>query len=84
MTWRDGSCHDIDCTSPNPLAVFMWRRPQNSAVLVAATYRRLGKTSDRTNTQVVTCIINRWSAKISEMSIYNVRDPPGIGGSGNL
>ena len=82
--WRDGSCHNIDCTSPNPLAVFMWRRPQNSAVLLAITHRRLGSASEEINTQVVTCIINKWRARISEMRIYNVRDPLGIGGSGNL
>ena len=34
----------------NPLAVFMWKRPMNSAILVAATHRRLGRAYDGTNT----------------------------------
>ena len=62
----------------------MWRRPQNSVVLVAVTHRRLGSASEGINTQVVTCIINKWRARISEIRIYNVRDPLGIGESGNL
>ena len=26
------------------------------------------------------CIINKWRAKISQMRLYNVKDPPGTGG----
>jgi len=55
----------------------MWRRPLNSTILVAATHRRLGRASDGTNTRKVTCIINKWRAKISQRRLYNVRDPPG-------
>ena len=62
----------------------MWRRPLNSAALAAPTDKGLGKAFDGTSTQVVACIINKWKARISEMSIYNVRDPKGIGGLGNL
>ena len=51
----------------------------NSAALVATTHKRLERASDGTSTQVVTCIINKWRARISEMSLYNVRDPSGIG-----
>ena len=48
----------------------------NSTVLVAATHKRLGKAVDGTSTQVATCIINKWKAKINEKGIYNVRNPP--------
>jgi len=57
----------------------MWRKLLNSAILVVATHRRLGRASDGTSTQVVACIINKWRAKISQKRLYNVRDPPGIG-----
>jgi len=46
------------------LAAFMWRRPLNSAVLVAATHKEFGKVSDGTSTQVVSWTINKWRAKI--------------------
>ena len=36
--------------------------------------------ADGTDTQVVTCMINRWRAKINWKEIYNVRNPPGEGG----
>ena len=58
----------------------MWRRPLNSAILVAATHRRLKWMSDGTSTGVVACIINKWMVKISQKRLYNVRDPPGMGG----
>ena len=48
-------------------------------VLVAATHWRLGKVADVTNTRVVTCMINRWRAKIDWRGIYNVRNPSGKG-----
>ena len=35
--------------------------------------------ADRTSTRVVTCMINRWRAKIDWKEVYNVRDPPRIG-----
>ena len=57
----------------------MWRKPLNNAVLVAVTHIRLERVFDRTNTQVVACIINKWRAKISQMRLYNERDPPGTG-----
>ena len=60
----------------------MWRRPLSSAILVAATHRRLRKASNGTSTQVVACIINKWRAKISEKMLYNVRDLPGTRGGG--
>ena len=66
---------------PNSLATFMWRRPQNNVVLVATTHKRPGRGSDGTSTRVVACIINKLWAKISQKRLlYNVRDPPEIGG----
>ena len=47
--------------------------------LVATTHRGFGKVVDGTSTQVVTCMINRWRAKIDWKEVYNVRDPPRIG-----
>ena len=51
----------------------------NSITLVAATHSKLKKVVDRTNTQVATCMINKWRAKINGNEVYNVRDFPGIG-----
>ena len=58
----------------------MWRRPLNSVVLVDVTHRKLGRAFGGTSTLVVACIINKWRAKISQKRLYNVRDPPGMGG----
>ena len=60
----------------NVLAALMRKWPLNSAVLVAATHRRFGKVADGTSTRVVTCMINRWRAKINRKGVYNVRNPP--------
>ena len=51
----------------------------NSTTLVAATHRKLEKAANETSTQVVTCMINKWRAKINEKEVYNVRNPPGKG-----
>ena len=47
----------------------------NSVVLVAATHRGFGKVADGMSTRVITCMINRWRAKIDWKEVYNVRDP---------
>ena len=57
----------------------MWKRSLNSAILVAATHRRLGRVFDGTSIQVVACILNKWRAKISQRRLYNERDPLGTG-----
>ena len=57
----------------------MCRRPLNSLVLIAATYRRLKRVFDRTSTRVVAYIINKWRTKIKQKRLYNVRDPPEMG-----
>ena len=54
--------------------------PEQHAVLVATTHRRLEKVADGTSTRVVTYMINRWRAKIDWRGVYNVRNPPGKGG----
>ena len=37
------------------------------------------KAADGTGTQVATCMINKWTAKINEKEIYNGRCPPRVG-----
>ena len=51
----------------------------NSITLVAATHNKLKKAVNGTSTQVATCMINKWRAKINGNEVYNVRDPPGMG-----
>ena len=53
----------------------MKKWPLNSVTLFAATYSKLRKASDGTGTQVATCIINKWTAKINENEIYNGKCP---------
>ena len=48
----------------------------NSITLVAATHSKLKKVADETSTQVATCMINKWRAKINGKEVYNVRHPP--------
>ena len=60
----------------NVLAALMRKGPLNSAALVAATHRGLGKVADRTSTRVMTCTINRWRVKIDWKEVYNVKDSP--------
>ena len=47
--------------------------------MFAATHNKLKKASDGTGTQVVTCIINKWTAKIKGNEIYNGKYPPRVG-----
>ena len=55
----------------------MKKWPLNSVTLFAATHNKLRKASDGTGTQVATCIINKWTAKINKRRIYNGKFPPG-------
>ena len=48
----------------------------NSITLFAATHSKLRKAGDGTDTQVATCMINKWTAKINEKEIYKTRGPP--------
>ena len=47
------------------LAALMKKWPLNSVTLFTATHSKLRKASDGTGTQVATCIINKWTAKIN-------------------
>ena len=46
--------------------------------MFAATHSKLRKAADGTDTQVVTFMINKWTAKINENEIYNERFPPRV------
>ena len=58
----------------------MKKWPLNSVTLFAATHSKLRKASDGTGTQIVTCMINKWTAKINKRGIYNGKCPLGEGG----
>ena len=44
--------------------------------MFAATHSKLRKVANGTDTLVVTCVINKWTAKINENEIYNGKCPP--------
>ena len=60
------------------LAALMRKWPLNNITLFAATHSKLRKAADGTGTQVATCMINKWMAKINGEEIYNTRDPSRI------
>ena len=47
----------------------------NNITLVATTHSKV----DETSTQVATCMINKWMAKINGKEVYNIRGSPGMG-----
>ena len=49
----------------NVLVTLMGKDPLNSVVSVIPTNRKWEKAADRTSTQVVTCLINRWKVRIN-------------------
>ena len=51
------------------LAALMKELPLNSAMLSTATHSKLREALDGTNTQVATCTIDRWMAKIDRKSV---------------
>ena len=57
----------------------MKKWPLNSITLFTATYNKLRKAADGTGTQVATCMINKWMAKINEKEIYNGKCLPRVG-----
>ena len=61
------------------LAALMKKWPLNNITLFVATHSKLRKASDGTGTQVATCMINKWTAKINENEIYNGKCPPRMG-----
>ena len=62
------------------LAALMKKWPLNSTTLFVATHSKLRKATDGIDTQVVTCMINKWTTKINEREIYNGRCPSRVGG----
>ena len=58
------------------LVALMRKWPLNSITLFVTTHSRLRRAADGTGTQVATCMINKWMAKINEEEIYNIRGPP--------
>ena len=49
--------------------------PLNSAMLTTTTHSKFREALDGTNTQVATCAIDRWTAKMKGAKrIYNQRD----------
>ena len=53
----------------------MRRWPLNNITLFAATHSKLRKAADGIDTQVATCMINKWTTKINEKEIYDTRGP---------
>ena len=51
-------------------------KPLSSTTVFAVTHSKLRKVVDGTDTLVVTCMINKWMAKINEKEIYNRKCPP--------
>ena len=56
------------------LAALMKEWPLNSVTLSTATHSKLKETLDETDTQVATCIINRWTAKMKGAEGYITRE----------
>ena len=73
---RKNCYYRIKCTAVTFLAAFMWRRPQNSAVLAITTHKKPKKVSDGIGTQVRAQTINKCRIKIIPRELYNVRGPP--------
>ena len=61
---RESCYHCIKCSAANFLVALIWRRLLNSAALAAPTHRGFKMVSDRTSTQVMAWMINKWRAKI--------------------
>ena len=56
------------------LATLMKEWPLNSVTLSTATHSKLREALDRTDTQVTTCTINRWTAKMKGAEEYITRE----------
>jgi len=56
----------------------MWRRLLNSIALTTTTHRRPERVFNKTSTQVVAQMIDKYRIKIVQMELYNVRDPPWV------
>ena len=56
------------------LAALMREWPLNNVMLTTTTYSKLREVLDGTDTQVATCAIDRWTAKMKRMEGYITRD----------
>ena len=56
------------------LAALMKEWPLNSAMLSTATHNKLREALDGTDTQVATCAIDKWMAKMKEAEEYITRE----------
>ncbi|KAL0014327.1 hypothetical protein SO802_001396 [Lithocarpus litseifolius] len=61
------------CRSAIFLAVFMWRRPLNSAALATTTHKKPKRVSDVTGTQVRAQMINKCRIEMDSQWLYNVQ-----------
>ena len=62
------------------LAALMKKWPLNSVTLSTATHNKFREALDRTDTQVATCMINRWTAKMKGAEGYITREISRRGG----
>ena len=62
------------------LAVLMKELPLNSAMLPTATHNKWREALDETDTQVATCAIDRWTAKMKRTEGYITREISRKGG----
>ena len=56
------------------LAALMKEWPLNSAMLSTATHSKLREALDGTDTQVATCVIDRWTAKMKGAEEYITKE----------
>ena len=56
------------------LATLVKEWPLNSVTLSTATHSKLREALDGTDTQVATCMINRWTAKMKGVERYIIRE----------
>ena len=73
---RESCYHHIEWTAATFLAAFILRRPLNSAALATTTHRKPENVFDETSTQVKAQMVNKYSIKMAQNELYNVRDPP--------
>ena len=59
------------------LTALMKEWPLNSVMLFAATHNKLREVWDGTDTQVATCTIDRWTAKMKGAKEYITREISG-------
>ena len=71
---RESCYHHNECTATTFIAVFMWRRPLNSAVLATTIHRKPKRVSDETGTQVRAQMTNKCRIKMVQKELYNVGD----------